>query len=376
MTMEKAKRFLPDFLEREYLDSYVAAGGSKIKFLTGRPGCGKHEIMAEICRRAVDCGYRTVRFSAKDIWLHDFKDVYLEILRQCDVEACLAGCAAEIIRSMGYDPREIPKDATFMDYLSSIGEGDPVNRREIRQELRKIFLENPRMDNNFAICCSLLCGNILGHPLLEAGSREVLLEWMHGSSNVKLSMLRAQGLSPSRITKLNARHMLRSLVEVICAGGSRGLCVAIDDLEILLNRSGLDEIHYTKNRREDTYESIRQLIDDIDSQNHMMFIYGFDRALIDNENAGLKSYQALWMRIQSEVAGSRFNCFSDMLDLDLLWEQMITPEMITAMSEGLLTDEEAKELKNKCRFGEFGIFEAVNRKITEILKGEETGEEL
>ena len=33
---------------------------------------------------------------------------------------------------------------------------------------------------------------------------------------------------------------------------------------------------------------------------HIMFVYAFDRELFDNENAGVKSYQALWMRIQSE----------------------------------------------------------------------------
>ena len=376
MTIEETKMFLTDFLEKEYLDSYIAEGGSKLKFVTGRPGCGKHEMVAEIAFRAASGGYRTVHFSAKEIWLHDFKEVYLEILRQCDIGECLSACAERVIRSMGYDPEAIPEGASFMDYLSSIGEGDPVNRREIRQELRRMFLENPRMDNNFAICCSLLCGNILGHPLLEESNRELLLEWMNGSREVKLSMLRAQGLSPSRITKLNARHMLRALVEVICTGGGRGLFVAVDDLDILLNRSGLDEIHYTKTRREDTYESIRQQIDDIDSQNHMMFVYSFDRALIDNENAGLKSYQALWMRIQNEVTGTRFNCFSDMIDLDLLWEQMISPAMIVEMSEGLLSEEEAAEFKKKCCYGEFGIFSALDRKIEEILEGEEHDEEL
>ena len=83
--------------------------------------------------------------------------------------------------------------------------------------------------------------------------------------------------------------MLRSLAEVIRMGGYSGLFVTIDDLEILVSRSSLEPVHYTKMKREDTYESIRQLIDDIDSMKNIMFVYAFDRELIDNENAGLKS---------------------------------------------------------------------------------------
>ena len=66
-----------------------------------------------------------------------------------------------------------------------------------------------------------------------------------------------------------------------------------------------------------------------------MFVYAFDRELIDNENAGLKSYQALWMRIQNEIVGERFNRFADMVDLDRLAAQEYSPEVIVAISESV-----------------------------------------
>ena len=131
--------------------------------------------------------------------------------------------------------------------------------------------------------------------------------------------------------------MLRSLAEIIRMGGSSGLFIAIDNLEILISRSSLEPIHYTKMKREDTYESIRQLIDDIDSMKNIMFVYAFDRELIDNENTGLKSYQALWMRIQNEIVGERFNRFSDMVDMDRFAAQEYTPDIIVSISESLAT---------------------------------------
>ena len=171
--------------------------------------------------------------------------------------------------------------------------------------------------------------------------------------------------------------MLRSLAEVIRMGGYSGLFVAIDDLEILTSRSSLEPVHYTKMKREDTYESIRQLIDDIDSMKNIMFVYAFDRELIDNENAGLKSYQALWMRIQNEIVGEHFNRFSDMVDLDRLAAQEYTPEVIIAISQSLaslpesvriapLNLEKAEAVLRRAHTGAVGIPRLIQLAMQEV----------
>lgn len=328
-------QFLTDFWKEKYLQEYIRSGGSKIKFVTGRPGSGKTHFLHLISSIAREENYKTVSFSAREIWMHDFREIYLEIFRQCDIMECLVQVSHYLIREMGFDYQEIPEGMRFIDYLSQNGMGDALTRREIRSQLKTIFLDNPMLDNNFALACSMLTGSILGYPILEEQNKELLLAWLEGDRTVKLSQLRSLGFYPSRITRYNARHMLRSLAAIIRMGGYSGLFVAIDDLEILISRSSLDPVHYTKMKREDTYESIRQLIDDIDSMKNIMFVYAFDRELMDNENAGLKSYQALWMRIQNEVIGERFNRFSDMVDLDRLAAQEYTPEVIIAISESL-----------------------------------------
>lgn len=358
--------FLTDFWKEKYLREYIKNGGSKIKFITGRSGSGKTHflrLMSAIARKEM---YKVVRFSAKDIWMHDFKEIYVEIFHQCDLLSCLEAASGSLIREMGYDPQDIPAGMKFIDYLSQNGEGDAVTKREIRAQLRRFFLENPMMDNNFALACSMLTGSILGYPILEEQNQELLLSWLEGDRSIKLSQLRALDFYPSRITKYNARHMLRSLAEVVRMGGFSGLFIAIDNMEILTSRSSLEAVHYTKMKREDTYESIRQLIDDIDSMKNIMFVYAFDRELIDNENAGLKSYQALWMRIQNEIVGERFNRFTDMVDLDRLAAQEYSPEVIVAISKSLadlrlnrtaepLTEEQAQEIVSQARTGAVGI---------------------
>lgn len=359
-------KFLADFWTEKYLREYIRNGGSKIKFITGRTGSGKTHFLRLMTSVARQENYKTVQFSAKNIWMHDFKEIYVEIFQQCDIMECLEAVSRHLIEEMGFDWHDIPEDMKFIDYLSQNNSGDALTRREIRSQLRQIFLDNPMLDNNFALACSMLTGSILGYPVLEEQNREMLLMWLKGDRTIKLSQLRALGFYPSRITKYNARHMLRSLSEIIRMGGYSGLFITIDNLEMLISRSSLEAVHYTKMKREDTYESIRQLIDDIDSMKNIMFVYAFDRELLDNENAGIKSYQALWMRIQNEIVGERFNRFSDMVDLDRFAAQEYSPEIIIEISESLaslrncissapLDREAAEEVAAQSRTGAVGI---------------------
>ena len=303
--------FLTEFWEKHYLREYIPNGGSRIQFLTGRRGSGKTHLIEYFLNRAVN--YKVASFSAKKIWIHDFKEIYFEVLRQCDFEDCLRRCALIVIKELGYSPDEF--DGRFTDYLASKGLSDPITKREIRLQLNRMFLQNPLMDNNFALTCALLTGGQLGHPQLEAPAREALLGWLSGRKDVKLTALRALGLSPVRIAKHNARHMLRSLVEVIKLAGYEGLIIAVDDLDILISGDSMEEIRYTRLKREDVYESIRELIDEIDTLRNVFFLFAFDRKLLDDDAHGIKSYQALWFRIQNEIRSDRLNRFSNMIDM-------------------------------------------------------------
>lgn len=73
--------------------------------------------------------------------------------------------------------------------------------------------------------------------------------------------------------------------------------------------------------REIYLEILRQLIEFIDNMHHILFLFSFNRELMDNENVGFKTYQALWMRIQNEVVSTRFNRFADILNLDRFAEK-------------------------------------------------------
>jgi hypothetical protein len=309
------------FWKEQYLETYIAEGGSKIKFLTGGDGAERSLVLDRFLESARAGGYKTAYVSAKKTWLHDFKEIYVAVFDAVDFESCLKACAGLVIGELGYDPSEVPEGMDFASFLQERSAFDPLTKREIRESLSRVFFGNTWIDNNFAISAALMTGGILGYPAIEPAAKDLLLAWHRGQKEARVSVLRKLGLSPSRISKNNARHMLRSLLEIVRISGYQGLAVAIDHLEILLNTSAAEEIRYTKMRREDAYESIREMIDGIDTFSHFMLAFAFAKELLYDELCGFKSYQALWMRIQNEIESERLNRFADIIDLNRVGQE-------------------------------------------------------
>ena len=330
---------LNSFINKYYLDEYIASGGSKIKFLTGSTGSGKSYFLSLNKESAKEMGYMTVNFSAKNVPLYDFKELYVEIIKQIDIDKIFHKCANKTITNLGYDINNIAPNVSFNDYLSSQNELNAITKKALRDELKHMFLDNPLMDHNFALACSLLTGSILGHPTLDEVDKDIIYRWLMADKSLRVPMIKNIGLAPIKITKINARHMLRSLLEILILAGYKGLAVYIDDLDVVLNKSGLDEIHYTKNRREDMYELIRQLIDDIDSLRNIFFVFAFNNSLLFDEAKGIKSYQALWFRIQNEIVSNRFNYFSDIINLDKYALQFYNVDTIQNMLKDIISKE-------------------------------------
>ena len=90
--------FLTDFWKEKYLQEYIKDGGSKIKFVTGRSGSGKTHFLRVMTSIAGKENYMTVGFSAKDVWMHDFKEIYVEIFQQCDIMKCLKAVSVYLDR--------------------------------------------------------------------------------------------------------------------------------------------------------------------------------------------------------------------------------------------------------------------------------------
>jgi hypothetical protein len=59
------------------------------------------------------------------------------------------------------------------------------------------------------------------------------------------------------------------------------------------------------------------MIDDVELLNGFLLALAGRREIVDDEKRGFRSYEALWMRLQTGLApGTRFNPFADIVDVD------------------------------------------------------------
>lgn len=310
-----------NFWRDHYLDDYIACGGSKVKFLTGKPGSGKTHALLLMLEEARRLGYVTFFTSARRVRLNKFDSIYQAVLDAVDVENLVAAYCDHVIGSLGYQPGQLAPEQDFFSWAQAQGRAADSLRREIQEKLDELY-QDRKINHSFAMAFTQLCAHRLGSRRLADGQKEILQEWLKGRS------LPARALKPlkifTRIDKYNARHMMASFLHLLRLCGRRGLCAAVDDLSALLERGPEGRMLYGRSARNEVYESLRQLVDDFAGFEGAFFVFAGRTELIHDEKGGFKSYEALWMRIQNEVAGSRPNKFADLFNQDLLLKEFFT----------------------------------------------------
>lgn len=367
------------FYKRYYFDSFIRDGGSAIKFFTGKKGAGKSLLLSLLSEDAKGSGYYTFSFSAKSLLLSDLSMLYFQIVELSDLDKIITSLCNNVLSNLGYDDIKCDGEISAIDQLSNRGEADAITRQELKSEIKKFLLNNPYMDSNFALCVSLLSSNKIGLIDLDDKSLVAIDGWLKGNKDLKLSSLRSLGLLPYRITKFNARNMIRSFSYLVQLAGFSGLYIAIDDLDYMLSSSTLNAVRYTKMRRDDTYEAIRQLVDDVDSFRGIFLCFAFNQELLTNEKSGIKSYQALWLRIQNEIVSKRVNLFQSLIDMDALNAKIFTPTEIVRISgqikestrnvnisAELLNEDDAESIIEKSHYGSFSIPYLIKQQMLKI----------
>lgn len=92
----------------------------------------------------------------------------------------------------------------------------------------------------------------------------------------------------------------------------------------------------------------------------------------------MRSYQALWLRIQNEVVSTRFNRFADILDLDRYADEAYDTDTLLRMAQRLaetvhscglfgasIEAENIKILRRRAQYGGLGLPWLVNRAVLE-----------
>lgn len=308
------------FLEQYYLNGYIRGGGSKLKLFTSRDGGKVTEVLKSVCARAREKGYSVTYADVAAIpRLHAIHHIYQALVREVELDTLVKEYCLQLIKRLGYEEYNMEDSEDLVTWAASrFGRVPEILRREIRGQLEQDLFRNLSFNRSFSTAILHLSSWLLGarENSLSREDADILYSWLKGE-DVALKDLRRFHIF-TKVDRYNARSMLRSLAEFTCLANRPGLVLALDKLEVLAAKQPGGRPMYNKSARNEFYESLRQLIDGLETLSHVLIIIGFQRELVDDEIRGLRSYEALWLRIQHEIESSKPNLFRDFIDLDVL----------------------------------------------------------
>lgn len=309
---------LLQFISSQYLERYIREGGSKVKIVYGSRGCGKSHFLRALADRARNVGYVVACIDARGGGIDRIDNLYRATMASQNPWDFIRSYARRVITTLGYVPDNIPEGKTFVEWCLASGRVLEILRREILDCLEADLRRESDMDQSFSLCLMQMTWSYLGVPGLDPQRRNALEKWIKGEP-VEAKDRRRAGLF-HQVDRYTARYMLHSLIGFLRKAGYSGLCIFVDNLDVILGTNPLTGRPYGRSRRDDVYETLRELIDDVDLLPNFLAVLACYSSLVDDAN-GFRSYPALWMRLQNEVATREVNKFSDLIDLDRVVEQ-------------------------------------------------------
>lgn len=336
---------------------FVTSGGAKIKVVVGATGAGKTHFLDALLRAAAAEGFVAAAVDASERALGTFDLLYQAVAADLDLEGLARRFADRVVRDLGYAGPPLVAGQTLAAWAGEQGH-DPVPLRARWEEaVHRRLVANADVDVAYGLGLQRWCDVVLwggaeaGGPGGGAPSAGLLELWLRGG---RVAVRDCNRLRLRRsLDRTTGRFWLRSLLHFIRMARLPGLVAAVDGLEALEEdarpRRARDTAgrgdgagdpppggavalrpsevvssgrpRYTKQRRDDFYECLRSLIDDMGLLPGFLLVVGVPTGIADPDNVrtGFASYPALASRLHSEVETVELNRFADEIVLERVW---------------------------------------------------------
>lgn len=290
-----------EFVEREYLASYIGRGGAAVKVLSVGDGAERVRLATGLAEAGHRFDHAAVDAATTRVHLID--QVFAAIARQLDwVELAEAVVRSALDRAAFPVPDE--RDAIDLAAIARHHQVDAAELyRSVRRAIEQIVLRDTELSHEFRVAMLRLCQERLGRGDVSVTERETVIGWLRGE-RLPASDLRTVGLR-TKVNRYNARPLLLSLTRWLRIAGRSGLVLHLDLDRLAVTRRppvGLrDGFYYSKAATLDAYEMVRQLIDATDESEGLFVAVQVPPLLVNDEARGLPAYTALQMRVADEV---------------------------------------------------------------------------
>lgn len=306
-----------DFLEREYLETFVAAGGAAVKFVVA-DDLSEGIWFTRLRDRGWQHGFVTARVNAVTVKVQAIEQVFFEIARQIDWNDLVSRFLRQAYVELKLPPAA-DDDLVLRDVASHHSYDEGELRRDLNRHLQQRVLHDYAMSQEFRIAMIRLGQHRAETGDVTEAEAGAVVAWLKGDLR-QISLLKSVGIY-QKVARHNARDLLFSLTHWLHVNGITGLIVDLDirRLATLKRPAALEDRqgwYYTKATAMDTYEMLRQLIDNTDELRHCLVAVNCAPEFLTDPARGVDSYNALKLRIYNDVHDrERDNPFSSLVRL-------------------------------------------------------------
>ncbi len=310
-----------DFLGREYLASYLPAGGGSLKLVVTGSADVADRFETSLRGAADQQSCLVVGLSAETTKVHLIDQIFFSVARQVDWAAVSAAIVAT-----AYDDIAVPAAPGRLSVAEVAADHDLDPRelyRSVRRQLEHTLLPDTSLPRELRRALLRLAQARLASHDVDPTEADVVLGWLTGEP-VGLRELR-EAMIYARVGRHNARTLLTSVGRLLLRAGYGGLVLHLDLTRLAeARRPAVPErtgIYYSKAAVLDAYEVLRQLIDATDDLVGMLVVAVVPPEMVSDDKRGLPSYAALQLRVADEVRDRRrTNPFASLVRLDVRLE--------------------------------------------------------
>lgn len=246
---------------------FIAAGGSKSRFVVAPYGGGKTHFLRLIAHLALERGFAVsyVELVSREAPFDRFESIFGKIMREVRTQDGQAGLQ-EILDNWA---------ASFPHYSA----------RDIEAALRQM---SRSLDLRNALRGYLDLASVSSPEAVLR--RQDIVGWLQGD-RLPSHIMRELGIR-NPVTILNVSEILGSFLQFLPAGGYRGLALLLDEAEAITSLS-------QSRRRDEANQNLRRLLDNTDAHHGFYLLFATTPTFIEDPTRGARSYPALWDRIRN-----------------------------------------------------------------------------
>jgi hypothetical protein len=285
------------FIEREYLSAFIPAGGASVKIAilddSAFDLATDRLITLAHAQRML-----TVQIDAARTRTHLMHELFFAIARVLPWEGLAQSYVEALFAANAYPWPRPGLPVTTAELAATFAVAPALFARQRDQWLTADLWEDRALAQDFRAAMLQLCLSRLEPDAAAIASPA--LRWLYGEK-VPAAELKTADIS-GRIVRSNARAMLVSLCHFLRKAGMAGLLVTLDLRQLSRTTAAQGTLRYSPAAVMDSYEVLREVIDDAEHLPGLFMAVLADAALATGDpRRTLSQYAALQMRVWPDV---------------------------------------------------------------------------